>query len=570
MDKIAGTLYPLLLLLLFAAIFFTSLHSPVVIDYDEGVYAEVSRSMYVGREAIIPTLNGSGFFAKPPLLYWSQMLGYRMFGINSMGARFFNATAAVAALLVFYFATSRALGNRVAFNGSLILGSSIIFIYTARVAMTDMLFCLFLVSCTVSIWFAVERYLVDKTGTVLFLLGSLCAALATLSKGTIGLIVPTLTAFFYLLSIGRPAVLFDRRWFVPGIAVLLLGGFSWYLLLGFVHPDGFNFVKELFSKHHVGLFSTAGTGPSRSLLYYVVILFVGFMPWFGYLPQALLRMPLKTANSPGHRFIRLFALLSVIVFVLFSITATELPSSILAALPGFALLIAWTFENRKEAEQTGRRAITWRIAGWTGVIPTVLIGIVFLALPLIFPYLAELVGEAAYQTPALFEPVALGYTPSITAVLFFVSAGILVRAVKSNASGLFETLVVCSLINACTVFFLVMPMHDRLLNAPLANLAEEAARLTPSDGTIVMYEIEDRPSVNFVSGLHTVTLDENGLSELSARFDQPGTKVGLTTSFYFERLQNRGIAAIEINRDTGFVLFRLPPANSAGGSTSDP
>ena len=560
MNKITGTLYPLILVALFAGLYFTSLQKPVVIDYDEGAYAEVSRSMYVSGEAVIPTLNGDGFFEKPPLLYWAQMLGYRVFGINALGARFFNACAAVATILIFYSGTARALGNRVAFNSSLILGSSVIFIYLARVAMADMLLTLFLTSCLVFSWHAVERYLTDKNGAALFWLGCFCAALAMLSNGAVGALFPVLTAVCYLVTIGRPTLIFNRRWFIPGSIIVVLVGFSWYLLLGLMHPDGFHFIKELFIKHHMGRFSRAMEGHSGPLFYYLIILFVGFMPWFGYLPQALLKMPLKTGDKPGHRFIRLFTLFSLIVFGFFSIAATKLLNYILPALPGFALLTGWLFEQRMAAVQSGGNpTLGWRLAGWLGVIPCGLLGIILLALPLIFPYLPELLGEDAYKAPALFEPVKLGYVPFLGAALFFLSAAMLIRAIKSPSARLFETLVLVSLINGCTLVFLVLPLYDRLMDAPLANLAEQAARLSPPDGTIVLYEIDDRPSVNFVSGLRTVEHDERDLPALPALFNQPDLNVGLTTSFYFERMQNRGLAPIEIKRDTGFVLFRFSP-----------
>jgi len=568
MTKTSITLYGLVLLMIFAGLFFISVDKPVVIDYDEGVYAEVSREMYVSGNMVIPTLNGTGFFEKPPMLYWAQMLGYRLFGINAMGARFVNTAAALATILIFYFGAARPLGSRVAFTSSLILGSSIIFIYLARVAMTDMLLTLFLVSCLVFSWQGVERWLIDRSGAALFWLGCFCAALAMLSKGAIGALLPVLTAICYLVSIGRPAVIFNLRWFIPGTAILVLAGFSWYVMLGIVHPDGFSFMKELFVKHHLGRFSRAMEGHSGPPFYYLIVLFVGFMPWFGYLPSALLGMPLKTADNPGARFIRLFAVFSIIVFIFFSIAATKLPNYILPALPGFALLIGRLFDTRETGGQGhGTASLGWKLSGWAGIIPTILLGLVLLALPFLFPYLAELIGENAYKVPALLEPVQLGYVPYLAAALFFLSAAMQIKAVRSASGKLFETLVLCSLINGCALFFLVIPLYDEVMDAPLARLAEEAAELSPAGGAIVMYEIDDRPSVNFVSGLVTIEHDERDLDELPALFGRPDIEVGLTTNFYFERMQNRGLAPTEIRRDTGFVLFRLvppPPLQSSG------
>ncbi len=559
MNKVLTILYPSALLIVFCLLFFTGLHKPVVIDYDEGVYAEVSRAMFVNKQAVIPELNGNGFFEKPPLLYWAQMVGYQIFGINSMGARFFNAAAAVGTLMVFYFGSAAAVGRKTAFNASLILGSSIIFIYLARVAMTDMLLTLFLVSCLVLSNRGVERYLSDKSGALLFWLGCLAAGLAMLTKGAIGALFPVLTAIVYLVSIGRPTIIFNKKWFLPGAAILLLVGFSWYLLLGLLHPEGFDFMKELFTRHHIGRFSTAMEGHSGPLFYYLIILFVGFMPWFGYLLLAFKRLPLKTHGKPSLRYIRLFTIFSVIVFSFFSIAATKLPNYILPALPGFSLLIARLFDIDSTDFEGGRAtSLGWRLAGWCGALPVALLGLVCLALPLLYPYLAELIGEDAYKVPALFEPVKLGYKMYLAALLFFISTFLILKTYRSAPAKRFESLLLCSFINGCALFFLIIPIYDRLMDAPLARLAEKAALHTPENGRIIMYEVDDRPSVNFVSGRQTLEHDERDQAQLRERFDQKGVEVGLTTVFYFERLQNLGLAPVEIDRDTGFVLFQMP------------
>ena len=560
MDRLLSILYPAVLLLVFSLLFFTSLQGPTIIDYDEGVYAAVSRTMFEQFEPIIPELNGEGFFEKPPMLYWTQMLGYKLFGITSLGARFFNAAAALATLLVFYFGAAAPLGRRLAFKATLLLGSSIIFIYLTRVAMTDMLLTFFLVSCLIVAWNGVERYLILGTGAPLFWLGCLAAGLAMLSKGAIGALFPLLTALIYLISIGKPLLLLQRKWFIPGALILVLTGLSWYLLLGLFHPQGFSFMKELFVEHHLGRFSSTMEGHGGPIFYYLIVLFIGFMPWFGYLLLGFFRLPLRTAGNPGHRFLRLFTIFSLLVLVFFSAAATKLPNYILPALPGFALVIAYLFERRTQSSQgTGPSGWAWNVAAWLGALPVGLLGLVCLALPLLYPYLAELLGEDAYKVPALFEQVELGYVPYLAGMLFLLSALLIARARTFGYAKQFETLLLCAFINGSAVFFLIIPLYNRLMDEPLARLAEQAAAHTPDQGRIVMYEIDDRPSVNFVSGRLTIDHDERDWRELSGLFASQDIEVGLTTSFYFERLQNLGLSPRELSRDGGFVLFQLQP-----------
>lgn len=559
MDRLLAIIYPAVLLLVFSLLFFTALSTPTVIDYDEGVYAAVSRTMFEQFEPIVPELNGEGFFEKPPMLYWAQMLGYKAFGLTSLGARFFNAAAALATLLVFYLGAAPPLGKRLAFQATLLLGSSIIFVYLARVAMTDMLLTFFLVSCLVVSWNAVERYLVNGTGAPLFWLGCLAAGLAMLSKGAIGALFPLLTALIYLLSIGRPLLLFRHQWFIPGTLILILSGFSWYLLLGLFHPDGFNFMKELFARHHLGRFSSTMEGHGGPFFYYLIVLFIGFMPWFGYLLLGIIRLPVAGKGDPGQRFLRLFTIFSLLVLVFFSAAATKLPNYILPALPGFALIIARLFERQAQGQEGKSTAgLGWKLAAWCGALPVGLLGIVCLALPLLYPYLAELLGEDAYKVPALFEPADLGYTPYLAGLIFVVSALLIVRVRAFGRAKQFETLLLCAFINSAALFFLIIPLYNRLMDDPLARLAEQAAALTPEQGRIVMYEIDDRPSVNFVSGRLTIDHDERDWKQLGELFARPEVDVGLTTSFYFERLENLGLSPLELSRDGGFVLFQLP------------
>jgi 4-amino-4-deoxy-L-arabinose transferase-like glycosyltransferase len=558
MQKLVALLYPIILLLLFTLLFFFGLKDPVVIDYDEGVYAEVSRSMYLNEELVIPELNGNDFFEKPPMLFWAQMLGYKLFGISSFGARFFNTLSGLATLLIFYFGAQRPLGSRTAFNATLILGSSIIFVYLSRVAMTDMLLTMFLTGCLIVSYQGVERALQDRGGSLWFWAGCLCAGLAMLSKGAIGALFPLITAVVYLISIGRPTIIFRKNWFFPGSAIIILVGFSWYLLLGFIHPEGFGFMKELFMEHHIGRFSGAMEGHSGPLFYYLIILLVGFMPWFSYLPLAIMHAPIRSSKDPAARFIRLFVIFSLSVFLFFSLAATKLPNYILPVLPGFSLMLACLF-NRTEI----KHPLFWQVAGYLSAILALLLGLIIAAVPFVFPYLPDLLGEDARKAPALAENIDFGYSLWLAALLFVACSLYLVRTIRRNdIAKLFEALLISSFIFSASLFYLVIPQYDRIFDAPLSRLATLAAASSPDGEKIMVYELDDRPSINFASGRQTISHNERDYLQLPQHFKQSGASLGLTTSYYFERLINRNVGVIEISRDTGFVLFRLHPEQS--------
>ena len=544
----------LLLLVIFTSLYMGFLGKPGVIDYDEGVYAEVSREMFTQHQYILPSLNGEGFFEKPPLLYWGQMLGYRLFGTTSFGARFINALAGIATVLLVFLAGRKPLGPETAFRAALILGSSLFFVYLSRIAMTDMLLTFLFTLCLCCSWWGVERYSEQKTGAPWFWAGCALAGLAMLTKGAIGALFPLVTAFFYLLSISRLSLFFKRSWFIPGAILLLVIGFSWYLLLGFVHPDGFAFMKDLFIKHHIERFTTPLEGHSGPIYFYLIVLLIGFMPWSVFVPLAAIRCPYRDSSSRRVRFLRLFILFSMVTFVFFSIAATKLPNYICPALPGIAMLTATLFD---EKEKRGKFA--WSAATYLAALLILGLGILCLASPQILTHLPRMLGKSAFKAPVLAQPINLGYVPYISGLIMTAAALFLISANRTKTTtALFTVLSTMSVVVTGVLFFIILPTYDGLINLPLIHLAEQAADKTPEDGKIVMLGVSSRPSVNFYAHRRTINCSMNNLDILRKNFQDPNNQVGITTEYYLGKLQEAGISAERLLTDHGYVLFRLP------------
>jgi 4-amino-4-deoxy-L-arabinose transferase-like glycosyltransferase len=55
-------------------------------NWDEGIYAEVSREMLSGSW-LIPSWNHQWWFEKPPLMLWITAGFFRIFGVNEFCAR---------------------------------------------------------------------------------------------------------------------------------------------------------------------------------------------------------------------------------------------------------------------------------------------------------------------------------------------------------------------------------------------------------------------------------------------------------------------------------------------------
>jgi 4-amino-4-deoxy-L-arabinose transferase-like glycosyltransferase len=106
-SPIMFQLKPLLIFL--TAVFlirFVTLGAYPLLDPTEGRYAEIPREMLATGDWVVPYLhNGQPFLGKPPLMFWTTAVSYRIFGANEFAARlpsFLFST--LAALLLFLFA----------------------------------------------------------------------------------------------------------------------------------------------------------------------------------------------------------------------------------------------------------------------------------------------------------------------------------------------------------------------------------------------------------------------------------------------------------------------------------
>lgn len=538
------------LLLIFSAIYFFNLGQAVVIDYDEGMYAQVSKEMFEAGEYLVPTLNGEAFYEKQPMTYWMQMAGYQFHGASSFGARFFNVIAAVITVLALYFTAAGPLGKKQARRASLILGSSFVFVCLARVAMSDMLLTMFFTLCLTFFWYAVERGMQSEgKGAVFFWMGCVFAALAMLTKGAIGAIFPIVTGILYLLSIRRPSLLFRVGWILPGMIILAGLGYSWYIALGVLHPNDLQLIQKLFLEHHLGRF---GNGLEwQAGLFCLVALFIGMMPWFFYVLLTFRNAPIYNRELASNRFMRLFAIQSLVVLMFSFLITDKLPNSILPAIPGLALLISALFD-RIDVQYSR----LWTFSGLSAGLFAMLIGMVLLIQPVLLPMVPDFLGEVVLKVPALTGPIDCGWQSWVGGLLFLLSGAFIIHATQRKKPGLvFTSLLLNALCVNCVMVFLVFPIYDRLVNRPVVDLAIQASAITPEENQVLMYQINERPSALFYGERNTLYKNELEHKEIASLFERQQVVAGISTEYYVKRLQDFNVTVRTIAHDSGYVLF---------------
>jgi 4-amino-4-deoxy-L-arabinose transferase-like glycosyltransferase len=539
----------LLLFAVFAALFCARLGSVGLIDYDEAAYAQAAREMFERGDALAPSISGEPFFEKPPLLYWLQMLGYRAFGVNAFAARIGNALAALATLGVLYGFSRRPLGRDVARLAVLVLGSSLAFVSLARVALTDLLLLLALVTALGCMHRAVEAQREGSARTRRWLLGfGASCGLAMLAKGAVGALLPLAAAAIHVASLRRLTAFARPSLWLGGALALLAIGLSWYLLLGLTRPGGFAFMRELFLEHHVARFTSAKEGHRGPFFYYLPVLAIAFAPWSAFVPLALARW--IGAGDERGRWLRLVGLLAGVTLVFFSLAATKLPHYLVPALPGLALLVA----DRLGGERAPGPGPAYRASIAAALLLLFALAGALFALGHMGSELPERFAAAVAKEPALAHPFDPGPALPVAAIAALATAAVVYACRRSPRR-------VCSVLGGgmIAVFsllvFWVTPRWDDHFQRPLRELAATSAARGDPAGRLLLVGLRRKPSVAFYGGRPTEYVSRRSAARIAARLDQPPGRLALASEADFERLAREAPLAV-LAKDTGYVLFR--------------
>lgn len=320
-------------ILFVAAIFalFFQLGRAALFEPDEGRNAEKAREILVLNDWITPHENFHPVLDKPIFLYWLIALSYKLFGISEWAARLPSALAALGGLAVLYGFARTHWGFWPALWAGLILLTSLEFFVLARVVIFDMPLTFFLTVVLCAFYQAGHTDDVRRRRWwCLLLYGALGAA--TLIKGLVGIVVPGMVIFGYLLV--------SKRWWIlrriypfPGLLLFLAIVLPWYLQAD-ARNDGY--LKYYFWDEHFGRYATANFDRSQPWYYFILVLLAGFFPWTLLLPFVAAHYR-KKIEDDQTLFLILWA---VLPFLFFSFSKSKLPHYILPIFPALAILTA--------------------------------------------------------------------------------------------------------------------------------------------------------------------------------------------------------------------------------------
>lgn len=214
------------------AIFLTlGLGSWGLTESSEARYAEISREMVISGNYLQPKLLGIYHFHKPPLTYYITALGYKAFGINEFGARFFLGVSLLfEILLIFKIGLLLFKNEKIAFASALIYLSFPIVLVAARNLTTDCYLATFIL-WAIYLWLQYKH----KKPKV-FLYGFYAVlGLAFLTKGPVALL-PALV-FIACWKIVKKERLKISVHSILGVMVFLIIASSWFILVIIDKPE---------------------------------------------------------------------------------------------------------------------------------------------------------------------------------------------------------------------------------------------------------------------------------------------------------------------------------------------
>ena len=388
--------------------------------------------------------NGEIFPEKPPLMFWTMIAGYKVFGVNELGARFGSAAMALLTALATYHLGRRLFTAEVGLWAGLILPATFIFTVSARAATVDSaltlatllaILCFAFVRSTGFSRESAERP--PKGGTtngafptaysreptpglpdyvprswISWVGVYACLGVAVLAKGPIGLLLPAAGIGLFLMvmnhlhrrpteprsgKLGRwvdglvwcarsvsPVNFFRSLWQMrplTGIAVTAAVALPWFVLVD-QRTHGV-WITQFLAEFNLRPFTQVFSGHRGPFWYHVPAILIGFFPWSVFMGPTIIDWTRRIRRAhPWRPGYLLLACWSAVFFIFWSICKTKLPHYLLPIYPALALATA-AFVHHWLAEP----AILGRKDVWIAWGITILAGFLGLAG---FPFAARL------------------------------------------------------------------------------------------------------------------------------------------------------------------------------------
>ncbi len=321
---------PTFILLVWIIFFFNGLFSLPLMPPDEPKYAYASYRMLESGDYITPYFNCKPRFDKPPLIYWLITLSYRAFGVVDWAARIPSLLATLGVMVVIFQFALKEFGSREAIV-AVIIFSNIIHVWVMGRAVAPEMVLVFFETLGIYLFYYGMKE--QKRGFILG--GYLALALAFLTKGPVGVIIPAGVLFLYFW--------YERGFFnslkklisIKGILLFCIVGFPWYIYMIKIH--GYRYFQEFFLYHNIYRFTGKARQHPFGFYYYIPIFLGALYLWLPFTYQTI--QTIKDIVKSRQK--ELFFLFWIgFAFLFFTVSVNKLHNYILIVYPPVALILS--------------------------------------------------------------------------------------------------------------------------------------------------------------------------------------------------------------------------------------
>lgn len=542
----------LILILIYALLWFGTLDYRHLIPSDEGRYAEISREMLVTGDWVTPRYNGYKYFEKPPLQIWATATAFNLFGIGEWQARLWTALTGFLTILFIGFTGARIYNARAGWIAALVLASSPMWVIGGHINSLDMGLSAFLVAALCSLLLAQTSSLKSNTRNWMWSCWAFMG-LATLSKGVIGLAIPGMVFVVYSITAWDWKI-WKRLYIVSGTILFLAITAPWFVLVAQRNPE---FLEFFFIHEHLQRFTQTAHSRTGPIYFFIPLLILGFLPWVAQIPGAIWQawQERNRQFSSGWLLTCWFA----VILGFFSLSQSKLPGYIIPIFPALALIVGNRLDSNLGFSNSLR--LSWKLQ--TAFF--VLLGIAG------FFFLDQVSKQAR---PDEIEAYA-EYTYWIIAALIALIIFSLLALIQSKRSGL------ASMTSFASGFFLCALIagsgHETLGRAVSGiDLVEKVKADIPEkvnfysvrilDHTVPFYLGKTMVMVEFPDELEFGVKQEPQLwlptlDAFIARWTEDQTAYALMVPEQFVQLQNLNVPMQEVGRDSRRVIVKHPDSS---------
>jgi 4-amino-4-deoxy-L-arabinose transferase-like glycosyltransferase len=300
---------------------------------DEVFYAQTAKEMMHQKSWMTPYLFGQPQFEKPIFTYWLLRFGFEVFGVSSFSARLFPALWGILGVLAVYGLGLAAFKDgRRAMWAAFFMMSNSLYIGLSRTVFTDLFFTVFILFSLASFYWGYSDAKKKGIGILLFFVFS---ALAVLTKGPLGFLIPVLTALSFLLFRKELRFLFCKET-ILGFLTFCLIAVPWYALM--IIKYGLAFMQEFFYNDHIRRLFEAEHLSNDTWFFYPVSVIGCMFPWSFYLISGVGHW-FRSLRSDKTSFYIFLTCWVAVVLLIFQPAHSKLVSYIFPLFPALALFL---------------------------------------------------------------------------------------------------------------------------------------------------------------------------------------------------------------------------------------